>query len=74
MLLGFTEHGYCNQKWVIMSGVALAIVIRNALLQLGRKRRGTAPAKYIKAASGLHRNILQQLEKMNLIEPDAENG
>lgn len=40
----------------------------------GRKRRGTAPARYVKASSAVHRNILQQLEKMTLIEPDLENG
>lgn len=40
----------------------------------GRKRRGTAPARYVKASSAIHRSILQQLEKMQLIEPDSENG
>lgn len=40
----------------------------------GRKRRGTVPATYVKASASIHRNILQQLEKMQLIEADSENG
>ena len=41
---------------------------------VGRKRRGTAPAVYVKASSSIHRHILQQLEKMLLIEADQESG
>lgn len=44
------------------------------LYDVGRKRRGTVPAVYVKAAASVHRHILQQLEKMQLIEPDQENG
>ena len=40
----------------------------------GRKRRGTAPCVYVKANGSVHRHILQQLEKMKLIEQDQENG
>lgn len=40
----------------------------------GRKRRGTVPATYMKASGAIHRNILQQLEKMQLIQADQENG
>lgn len=29
---------------------------------------------YVKASASIHRNILQQLEKMLLIEPDRDNG
>lgn len=41
---------------------------------LGRKRRGTVPAVYVKASASIHRNILQQLEKMQLIEIDQDRG
>ncbi len=37
---------------------------------VGRKRRGTAPARYVKASASVHRHVLQQLEKMKLIEQD----
>ena len=40
----------------------------------GRKRRGTRPSKYVRASASLHRHILQQLEKMKLIEQDDDNG
>lgn len=40
----------------------------------GRKRRGTVPAVYVKASASIHRNILQQLENMQLIAPDNDNG
>ena len=44
------------------------------LVITGRKRRGTVPATYMKASGAIHRNILQQLEKMQLIQADQENG
>ena len=44
------------------------------VLLTGRMRRGTAPSKYFKAYSSIHRHILQQLEKMKLIEQDTEGG
>ena len=44
------------------------------LFASGRKRRGAAPSIYVKASASIHRNILQQLEKMQLIEADSENG
>jgi len=40
----------------------------------GRKRRGTAPCVYVKAHASIHRHVLQQLERMKLIEQDQENG
>ncbi len=40
----------------------------------GRKRRGTAPSHYVTAAASVHRNILQQLEKIKLLESDSANG
>ena len=40
----------------------------------GRKRRGTVPATYVKAAASVHRHILQQLEKLKLLEADSANG
>jgi small subunit ribosomal protein S19e len=40
----------------------------------GRKRRGTRPGKYVLASASVHRHVLQQLEKMKLIEQDDENG
>ena len=44
------------------------------VLIAGRKRRGTAPAVYVRASASIHRHILQQLEKMKLLVPDADNG
>ena len=41
---------------------------------LGRKRRGTRPGKYVLASASVHRHVLQQLEKMKLIEQDDDNG
>nr|AAX48896.1 S19 [Suberites domuncula] len=40
----------------------------------GRKRRGTVPSTYVKASSSVHRHILQQLEKMKLLEGDGVSG
>ncbi len=40
----------------------------------GRKRRGTVPSVHVTAAASVHRHILQQLEKMKLLEADSANG
>lgn len=40
----------------------------------GRMRRGSAPSKYVRASSSVHRHIVQQLEKMKLLETDSDNG
>ena len=40
----------------------------------GRMRRGTAPSRYVRASSSVHRHIVQQLEKMKLLESDSDSG
>ena len=47
-------------------GVGLSLV--------GRQRRGTCPSRFVKASASVHRHIMQQLEKMKLIEQDSDNG
>ncbi|XP_065901400.1 small ribosomal subunit protein eS19-like [Dysidea avara] len=40
----------------------------------GRKRRGAAPAIYVKASSSVARHVLQQLEVVKILEQDDDNG
>ena len=40
----------------------------------GRKRRGAAPAIYVKASSSIARHVLQQLEAVKVLEQDDDNG
>lgn len=40
----------------------------------GRKRRGMKPSRSSKAAGGLIRYSLQQLEKIGVVEKDARGG
>lgn len=40
----------------------------------GRKRRGMKPSRSSKAAGGLIRNALQQLERLGVIEQDPRGG
>lgn len=40
---------------------------------LGRKNNGTTPSHYVKAYGSVHRHIVQQLEKLKLVEK-LENG
>ena len=44
------------------------------LLGVGRKRRGAAPAIYVKASSSIARHALQQLELVKVLEQDEDNG
>ena len=46
----------------------------NVLLVAGRKRRGAAPAIYVKASSSIARHALQQLESVKVLEQDEDNG
>ena len=61
------EHVTCWSKTVLT-------LIHVYVSLLGRKRRGTRPGKYVLASASVHRHVLQQLEKMKLIEQDDENG
>lgn len=40
----------------------------------GRKRRGMKPAKSSKAAGGVIRSSLKQLEKLGIVEKDPKGG
>ena len=68
---GRTEKGVWR---LVCATWGVVLLCQVCLFLLGRKRRGTVPAKYVKASASIHRNILQQLEKMQLIAADNENG
>ncbi|KAG0500742.1 hypothetical protein HPP92_000814 [Vanilla planifolia] len=40
----------------------------------GRKRNGSRPTHFCKSSGAIARHILQQLQKMNIIEPDEKGG
>ena len=40
----------------------------------GRKRRGAAPSQFCRGSASLCRNVLQTLEKLNIVEEDPDNG
>ena len=48
-----------------------AVVARSAdkgTPNAGRMRRGSAPPRYVRGSASIHRHILQQLEKMKLLQ------
>ena len=52
----------------------LLILFYSSLIITGRKRRGAAPAIYVKASSSIARHVLQQLESVKVLEQDEDNG
>ena len=44
------------------------------LIVTGCKRRGAAPAIYVKASSSTACHVLQQLELIKVLEQDEDNG
>ena len=66
-------YGHFICKSVVLISVTWSN-IRCGCIITGRKRRGAAPAKYVKASSSVTRHVLQQLEVVKILEQDEDNG